>query len=83
MKFACHCCGNLTMDTDPTDTFNICPVCFWEHEYTDGMPFGVSGPNGCSLNEARENYKRIGACTEKDMEFVRKPLPEEIPCASA
>lgn len=69
----------MTFDEDPTDTFNICPVCFWEHEYTDGMPFGVSGPNGCNLEEARENYTRLGAAKERWLSHVRSPLPEEIP----
>ncbi len=77
--FACHCCGNLTMDEDPTDTFNICPVCFWEHEYQDGMPFGVSGPNGVSLIEAKANYLEFRACVREMIPNTRKPTPEEIP----
>ncbi len=78
-KFACHCCGNLTMEEDPTDTFDICPVCFWEHEYEEGMPWGLCGPNGVTKEQAKLNYKEIGACSVKDLPHVRKPLPEEIP----
>lgn len=82
MQFACHCCGYLTMDEEPTDTFDICPVCFWEHEYMDGVPelglcHGMA--NGVTLEQGRENFKRIGAVTERDLPHVRKPLPEEYP----
>jgi hypothetical protein len=72
-RYACHCCGYFTFDEDPTDTFNICPVCFWEHAY----PEIEEGPNGVSLAEAKENFKQLGACHEKDVQFVRGPLPEE------
>jgi len=79
MRYACHCCGNLTMNEDPTDTFNICPVCFWEHEFTEGMPWGLCGPNGVSLEQAKTNYATFGACSERDIPCVRRPLPAEVP----
>ena len=35
------------------------------------------GANELSLNESRENYKKYGACEERLLQHVRKPLPEE------
>ena len=39
------------------------------------------GPNKISLNEARDNYKKYGACKKEyaDKKVVRKPLNEELP----
>ena len=39
----------------------------------------VGGPNGkLSLNQARDNYKKFGACSEDMVPYVRKPNKEEI-----
>ena len=35
--------------------------------------------HGMTLNEARENYRKIGACSPDMLRHVRKPQPEEIP----
>lgn len=85
-RHACHCCEMLTFYEDPKDTFNICPVCFWEHEYSDMTPRECSdmlmpsgGPNGVSLEQAKKNYKSFGACTERDLKHVRSPFSEEFP----
>ena len=32
MRYACPCCGFLTLDEAPPGTFAICPVCFWEDD---------------------------------------------------
>lgn len=66
------------MHEDPTDTFSICPVCFWEHGYDEDEEDGMATmANGVTLVEARQNYKDYGACSERDISLVRKPLPEE------
>jgi hypothetical protein len=67
------------MESEPPGTFEICPVCFWEDDgvqYED--PGYEGGANGISLNKARENYKKIGAISEKYLENVRKPFNDEI-----
>jgi hypothetical protein len=76
-KFICPCCGNRTLGEE--GSYDICPVCFWEDDkamYRD--PDLADGANKVSLNEARENYKKYGACMEEFLPFVREPFAEEI-----
>jgi len=75
----CPCCGHRTLRERAA--FEICPVCFWEDDGQDDPDADVvrGGPNrDLSLSRARENYRRIGACCEQDLPFVRSPLPEEL-----
>jgi hypothetical protein len=74
LAYPCRCCGYLTLKELPPGTYEICPVCFWEDEWgTQG------GANAASLAEARENFRRFGACAEGERDFVRSPRPEETP----
>lgn len=73
-KFQCPCCHHFTLDE--VAVYNICPVCFWEDDGTTGE-HGFS-PNGVSLEEARQNYQKFGADTERNIKHVRPPLTEEI-----
>lgn len=77
-KFPCSCCGFFTLDEEPDNTFQLCPVCYWED---DGIqlhdPDYEGGANTMSLNQAKEKYKSIGAVEEQFIEFVREPLEEE------
>jgi hypothetical protein len=73
-RFPCRCCGYLTLKEQPPGTFDICPVCFWEDESVD-----TGGANAATLVEARENFRRFGACTENERDCVRPPTPDEIP----
>jgi hypothetical protein len=41
-------------------------------------PSFEGGANDVSLDQARENFKKIGAIDEKSVKFTRKPLPHEI-----
>lgn len=34
--------------------------------------------NGVTLEEAKANFRRVGACSERDLPHVRAPLPEEV-----
>jgi len=43
------------------------------------LPQKGGGANRVSLQEARENFSRIGACEKRWKRHVRAPLPEEIP----
>lgn len=51
MKYTCPCCGYKILDEEPTDTFEICEICYWED---DGVqfrnPYYEGGANEVSLN---------------------------------
>lgn len=82
MKYKCPCCGFYTMPQSIGDTYDICPVCYWED---DGLqlqnPDIAGGANKVSLNEARENYKKFGACELELKGHVRKPRKADCICA--
>lgn len=79
-KFACRCCDYLTLSEEPTGTCEICPVCYWEDDPVQSRDLTFcGGANIANLEEARENFKRYGACEDRVRPFVRPPLPEEIP----
>ena len=76
---ACPCCDHLTLER--RGHYDICPVCFWEDDPAvewDG-PDAHSSPNQQTLNDARANFARYGACTEGSKRFVREPKPWERP----
>ena len=72
MKYTCPCCGYKTLDEEPTDTYEICKICFWED---DGVQFRdpdyEGGANVVSLRQAQKKYIMFGACQEDCIEFVR------------
>lgn len=79
-KYACPCCGYLTLDARPPGTWDICAVCWWEDDlvqYSDADFRG--GANDVSLNEARAVFKRVGASDERFLSKVRGPFPSEYP----
>ncbi len=77
-KYKCPCCGCYTMDS-PNGSYEICEVCFWEDDKVqNNAPDLAGGANAVSLNEARENYRKYGACDEKSVPFTRLPTPEEL-----
>jgi hypothetical protein len=77
--YACPCCGFLTRSRQEYGTYEICPVCGWED---DDDQFENPDQDGCandvSLNQARENFKNIGASDKNLVDKVRSPLPDEI-----
>ena len=80
-KFECPCCGCLTLDENKA--WEICPVCFWEDEggIYDGDTVKtdvMSVPNHMTLSQARENFRRFGACEESMIKNARKPDESEI-----
>ena len=80
MKYACPCCGNYTYSQPIGGTYDICPVCFWEDDgFQLNHPDYGGGANTPSLNQARVNYKKFGACEERVLEYVRKPKKNELP----
>ena len=56
----CSCCGYLSLSS--RHNHEICPVCFWQDDFLDENE--ISGANGISISEARENYIKFGACTK-------------------
>ncbi|MER6589334.1 CPCC family cysteine-rich protein [Micromonospora chalcea] len=70
--YACPCCQCLTLDE--RGMHGICLVCFWQDDGTDDLSADeLSGPNGLTLTEARENFERFGACAE-----LRSDWPEQF-----
>ena len=59
---------------------------FWEDDGQDNHDADVirGGPNyGLSLTQARVNFARIGACEERVLKHVRKPLDSEFDSAAS
>ena len=51
-----------------------------DHDPDEALLDMVSSANhGLTLRMGRENYKRLGACTEKMLPYVREPYGEEMP----
>ena len=77
-KVICPCCGCVTLQN--RGYYEICHVCFWEDEpVASEYPDEVFGSNHISLNEARKNYQKFGACEQDALPYVNKPTGEEIP----
>lgn len=80
IKYPCPVCGYYTFSEQPPGTYFICDVCFWEDDpiqYEDHDYKG--GANKESLNDARANYKKIGAKSIDVLQLVREPLEAELP----
>ena len=78
-RFACPCCGALTLAEAPPGTFAVCPVCYWEDDDVQFRdPSFTGGANPVSLHVARTNYTRFGAIAEKFRDVVRRPTNDEI-----
>jgi hypothetical protein len=78
-RFACQCCGFLTLEEPPDGSYEICDVCFWENNDVQFRDPNWMGANRVSLNEARANFAKFGACEDGCEAFVRPPFPEEYP----
>lgn len=78
VRYSCPCCHYKTLES--RGDYDICPVCFWEddgQDDTDADADQIFGPNHMSLTQGRQNYQKIGAISERLLQFVRPPLPEE------
>lgn len=77
-KHKCPCCGYYTFEHELNESYDICPVCFWEDScYDYEFPDDVCSCNKVSLNQAQDNFSRFGACKEELVEYVREPNEEE------
>lgn len=80
LPLRCPCCYSKTLDE--RGGFDICPICFWEDDGQDDYDANEvrGGPNrALSLAEARENFRRFGACDERSIPHVRPARPHERP----
>ena len=78
--YRCPCCGFITLVE--RGAYELCRVCYWEDDGQDEHDAAEvrGGPNaGLSLEQARRNFRALGACNEHCTRFVRPPLPEEHP----
>ena len=79
-RYPCRCCGYYTLDEEPVGSYEICPVCFWEDDpVQDRDPEFAGGANEPSLNEARRNFRELGACEARLLPYVRPPRQDELP----
>ena len=77
LKYKCPCCGYYTLDN--LGEYDICPICYWEDDaFQSENPDHDGMSNGVSLNQARENYKKFGACEEDMLKHVRPPKEDEL-----
>ncbi len=78
-KYPCPCCGYLVF-SEPSGSYQICPICFWEDEYYQlQSPEIADGANhGVSLVEGQENFIRYGACSKNCLKYVRKPVASDL-----
>lgn len=75
----CPICNCLTLSAEEK-SYDICPVCYWEDDGSENeMPTSecAGGPNDVSVDQARSNYQKFGACSEAFLSKVRKPKPWE------
>ncbi len=79
-RFACPCCGYLTLLWEPPGTFAHCEVCWWED---DPAQFADPDYEGCanapSLNQARAFFREIGVSDPKLKGHERAPRSDEMP----
>lgn len=79
-RFACPCCGYLTLAAEPPGTYAHCEVCWWEDDQLQfHEPDFEGGANAPSLNQARANFREIGVSDPQFAGSGRRPRPEEYP----
>jgi hypothetical protein len=73
--YKCHCCGYKTYRVEPP-TDEIFNVCFWHDDYVQFQDLDYEGgANRVSLNQARQNFIKLGGCEEELLGRIRfKPF---------
>lgn len=65
----CPACEYLSLSK--RGDYDICPVCSWEDSGLDVDDLDrVSGPNGITLRQGRENFRLLGACDSRSVASV-------------
>lgn len=76
----CPCCGYRTLSPDRPGSYERCPVCGWLDDLVGFHYPGVeSDYNYVSLQTARENVRRFGACAPDAVDDTRAPVEERDP----
>jgi len=65
----CPCCEYKTLSE--RRTWDICEVCYWEDDGIEELD-KISSPNKMTLRQAKENFKKLGACEERLIQFTEK-----------
>ncbi len=79
-RTSCHCCFFLTLSLPRPEHNEICPVCIWEDDPAQNQNSRKKrGGNEVSLETARLNFLRYGACEPNLRRLARNPLAEELP----
>ena len=74
-----YCCEYNTLNEYPNGTYEICKICFWEHdEYQTKNPEEICDPNNIFSIKARKNFEEFGACEKSMIKNVRKPNKFDI-----
>ncbi|HRI70561.1 MAG TPA: CPCC family cysteine-rich protein [Polyangium sp.] len=72
----CPCCDYFSLGH--RGEYEICEICFWEDAGLDLDDLDqYSGPNHMTLRDARENFRRIGACDERALSHAL-PMPDRV-----
>lgn len=72
-NYACLCCGYLTLPQQPPETWEICPVCFWED-----VPISSGWiQNRVALRQAQRTFLQIGVSSKDWLDDVRPPTVSE------
>src|SRR5262249_41653279 len=76
-EFPCPCCGHIVFG-EPPDSYDLCPICFWEDENVQlRWPDWAGGANRPSLIDSQRNYRETGAMELRFTGKVRQPRPHE------
>ena len=76
----CPCCGYRTLSPDQPGSYEVCPVCGWLDDLVGFQyPAAESDYNHVSLERARENFERCGACRPELVDRTRDPDGERDP----
>ena len=78
MTYQCPCCSYFTFEKELDGTFEICPVCYWEDDWSQNQnPNLTGGANEISLIQAKKNFLIYGAIKPEFVGNVRDPRVEE------
>ena len=65
-KYFCPCCGYKSLDEEPTATYQICDICFWEDDPIQFNDWNyVGGANKVSLIQGQKNFEKFGAVEKR------------------
>lgn len=78
-KYQCPCCSYFTYNVPPAEGLGIyLPCLFLGKDPLIASNDDPSGSNhGITLNEAKSNYLKFGACEEEMLQYVRPPKSSE------